>query len=623
MALADSRSKIGEESAMSSDAPSSTASSEQESLKQCLKLLRGGSDEHKFAGLLMVTKHVRLRGNSADAINAETLRRIFDAVGVPFLHRLLKTEQGVGADTCTGRVGNQGLAVYQHIALGVLAAFCVDRTMAQELVPFAPALVRTFRHATVNELDALLDAITCVHALSAIPEGMARLLRAGAAEAAVSRVAEMSKKRQKREDEAKGKSQGSMETESVNVGAEQGSAAQVEMVTFMFLSRAVAATGGQCLGPADMTTVAECFRDDPSPRKFTFMGLMLRWFSAQDGMADADEHGLSWMSRGAFANAVREGLVQAFHGGAQDNHRDEALTLLAVMLRGLGQGWAVEEEGEENARRDGEGKTEEAGRRAIPQRKRGTFVAFAMRGAGGEVRILLDESLSLLLPSNSMSSLDDMVEKARGPMTPAEGEKEDIAVVGKRPGDGMDLRQWVSLPVQTLQDLQKARPLFFSSMEASAVFETVLEFLAEIRLWVLGRPPTPGAPAEINPGDLWVLQRLGLECARALGAWVAEDPESLQSEFLEELPVLLALKARDEPPDSDDESSDSETEDNSSHSCWPVGATPQVALPYLLRALLALSYDDTPLAAIVEAGVVEHLMAMVVAAPGHLRAFLS
>lgn len=86
----------------------------------------------------------------------------------------------------------------------------------------------------------------------------------------------------------------------------------------------------------------------------------------------------------------------------------------------------------------------------------------------------------------------------------------------------------------------------------------MLDFFSEIRRWVVFAPAVTrgsgaraagaGARAESASSvpsivDLWAMQRLGLECSRVLGVWVAEDPESLPQRFLEVLPVLLALNA--------------------------------------------------------------------------------
>lgn len=88
----------------------------------------------------------------------------------------------------------------------------------------------------------------------------------------------------------------------------------------------------------------------------------------------------------------------------------------------------------------------------------------------------------------------------------------------------------------------------------------MLDFFSEIRRWIVVTPPSgsggsgAGARADQKGGaespssapsivDLWAMRRLGLECSRVLGVWVAEDPESLPQRFLEVLPVLLALNA--------------------------------------------------------------------------------
>lgn len=111
-------------------------------LAQCLKLLKGQSDEHKFAGLVMVTKHVPAltasesvradSGSPSASAGGGELRQICNAVGPAFLHRLLRTpgdesSGGGGGDRGGAAVG--GLSVYQQIALGVLAALFQDESL--------------------------------------------------------------------------------------------------------------------------------------------------------------------------------------------------------------------------------------------------------------------------------------------------------------------------------------------------------------------------------------------------------------------------------------------------------------------------------------------------------------
>lgn len=240
---------------------------------------------------------------------------------------------------------------------------------------------------------------------------------------------------------------------SGSVGVD-GPAERAEALAFAFVGRALEASGGNCLGPRELTAVAEAFRDDPTPAKFGFMELLLRWASLQEEEGEGapsavaggqgDEGAVAaWTKTGPLPAALREGLLQALHGAADDKRRDSALALLASLLRAVGQEWAVEvaeEDTEEgvggkggsgNSNTKEEKEEEEEGTAA--RRKRGTFVAFAVRCAAGEVRILLDEALSLFVPpaargvtrvASGGNGDDDEAgpgtgQKARGAMGPA------------------------------------------------------------------------------------------------------------------------------------------------------------------------------------------------------------
>lgn len=136
--------------------PRTNKSSPSAVLAQCLKLLKGDSDEHKFAGLVMVTKHVpalTAEGSPATSpVNGSQeeerqgsgvgqLRQICNAVGPAFLHRLLKTA-GDSSRSSNGSAGSgissrpQLLSVYQQIALGVLATFFQDESLVSYALCF-------------------------------------------------------------------------------------------------------------------------------------------------------------------------------------------------------------------------------------------------------------------------------------------------------------------------------------------------------------------------------------------------------------------------------------------------------------------------------------------------------
>ena len=210
-------------------------------------------------------------------------------------------------------------------------------------------------------------------------------------------------------------------------GGGGGPAEKSEALAFAFVGRTLEASGGNCLGARELTALAVAFRDDPTPAKFGFLDLLLRWAALQEeqeiaqamgprsppneGERTGGAGGAHWAKRGPFPAALREGLLQALHGAAADDRRDAALALLASLLRAAGQEWAVEDDSDDGgnvgARSAGNGGDSIAAAAAAATgktRKRGTFVAFAVRCAAGEVRILLDEALSLFVPATSTAA---------------------------------------------------------------------------------------------------------------------------------------------------------------------------------------------------------------------------
>ncbi|KDP33550.1 hypothetical protein JCGZ_07121 [Jatropha curcas] len=83
-------------------------------LDDCLKLLKGERDEQRLAGLLLVTKFCK-------GHDTASLRRVYEAVGVHFLDRLLRT--GMGKGTGSGDGANNRDA-YLQLSVTLLAAFC-------------------------------------------------------------------------------------------------------------------------------------------------------------------------------------------------------------------------------------------------------------------------------------------------------------------------------------------------------------------------------------------------------------------------------------------------------------------------------------------------------------------
>ncbi|KAK3211603.1 hypothetical protein Dsin_016309 [Dipteronia sinensis] len=107
--------------------------SQSQSLEDCLKLLKGERDEQRLAGLLLVTKFCK----GDDVVS---LRRVYDAVGVRFLDRLLRT--GLGKGNVSGS-GGDNRDVYLQLSVTVLATFCrvLEIASSEDMISKMPLIL--------------------------------------------------------------------------------------------------------------------------------------------------------------------------------------------------------------------------------------------------------------------------------------------------------------------------------------------------------------------------------------------------------------------------------------------------------------------------------------------------
>lgn len=87
----------------------------EQKISQCLRILDGKSDEHKFAGLLMITKLERIDDDRLRHLRSQ----VIDIVGTTFFLRLLST-----------RGDSDGLSPFQSLGLNLIASFCDDAVLA-------------------------------------------------------------------------------------------------------------------------------------------------------------------------------------------------------------------------------------------------------------------------------------------------------------------------------------------------------------------------------------------------------------------------------------------------------------------------------------------------------------
>ncbi|KAL9271551.1 Neurochondrin-like protein [Drosera capensis] len=149
-------------------------------LEDCLRLLRGERDEQRLAGLLLVTK-------ICNKDDLDSIRRVYEAVGVRFLNRLLRT--GMGNANATGG-GNENQDVYLQLSVTILSVFCrvMQIAAADEMVSKIPLILQIMtRHSALNILEECYEFLFLV-AASSNKDGVTALVESGGLEVLASQM---------------------------------------------------------------------------------------------------------------------------------------------------------------------------------------------------------------------------------------------------------------------------------------------------------------------------------------------------------------------------------------------------------------------------------------------------
>lgn len=141
-----------------------------EPIQKCVAILKAAkADTEKFAGLFMVTKLVK----GADC-NAAAKKALFDAIGFPFLNKLLKGETLKG-DDCPP-------IIYKSVALSVLVCFCGEEQLATstEMLANIGTFFAIIEAADDMDDDSELIVVTesykCLMAIASYAAGQKALL---------------------------------------------------------------------------------------------------------------------------------------------------------------------------------------------------------------------------------------------------------------------------------------------------------------------------------------------------------------------------------------------------------------------------------------------------------------
>ncbi|KAH9155196.1 hypothetical protein LEN26_003308 [Aphanomyces euteiches] len=124
-------------------------------LKQCLTILAGNSDEHKFAGLLMITKHLQTED---EAVLQYVRREVVKIAGVPFFVRLLHTQNAQ----------DDGISPFRSLALNLISSFCLDTSLAPEFATdtVLSAVLEVLPQAILTQKSVIIhDCVQILHGL--------------------------------------------------------------------------------------------------------------------------------------------------------------------------------------------------------------------------------------------------------------------------------------------------------------------------------------------------------------------------------------------------------------------------------------------------------------------------
>jgi len=139
-------------------------------LEASLAHLRRPSDEQKFVGLLLVSKHLteKARKNELDTQNC--LEAIFDAVGFKFLLRLVKTGNNAPsvAEKAKETKENKAMSPYAVLAVNIISTLCMESKLRPRLIPVLPHVLSSLRqwNHEKNPRDALEDCLSIVSILT-------------------------------------------------------------------------------------------------------------------------------------------------------------------------------------------------------------------------------------------------------------------------------------------------------------------------------------------------------------------------------------------------------------------------------------------------------------------------
>lgn len=277
------------------------------SLEDCLKLLKGERDEQRLAGLLLVTKFCKGDDNAS-------IRRIYDAVGVQFLDRLLRT--GMGKGVISNDEGNNRDA-YLQLSITVLAAFCrvPEVASSEDMVSKIPLLLEIMpKESSSSVLEECYELLFLVSTAS--ESGVTTLYQSGGMSVLASQMPVLS--------------DGSLCLEL-----------SIKLVILMLSKVSLDIVNNEYPSELSMmvATIARQFALLHNAFKFEVLHLLSALLSSKHSAPVHDA--LRLMSNGIWAAYMRVGIVAILQNRVAPAEKLQALILAESMVSILGERWLI------------------------------------------------------------------------------------------------------------------------------------------------------------------------------------------------------------------------------------------------------------------------------------------
>ncbi|XP_073011060.1 uncharacterized protein [Typha latifolia] len=327
------------------------------SLDDCLRLLRGDTDEKKLAGLLLATKFCK-GDDSASVLD------VYRAVGSRFLGRLLMTGMGKGA--ASDAKGGEDREAYLRLAVTVLAAFSrVPEIAASEgMISKVPLVVQvvsiSLDQSIIEECYEFLLMVAV-----ASEDGATKFYESGVMDVLAPHISSLP--------------DGSRPLElAVRLLQRLVNSLTVDVMSINNLQ------GISCM----VASLARLFCKLHNTMKFDALHMLATLLSSKDySLCDA----LRSMTSRSWAADVRVGITAILQNRIVSSEKLQALLLAECMLSILGEHWLMEKSNEHDG---------------MPINK---FILLVLESARIEVAVLLNELAYLKYESSKSSDTEEVI----------------------------------------------------------------------------------------------------------------------------------------------------------------------------------------------------------------------